>query len=474
MKITSIDRLNKAFQKLGLSVSRENNLYKVFGPADSHTHLAEILLPEGYSLEKKAVQQLVNFASVKHPLGGSVQSAFATPDFHPGTVVPVGAVVATTKNMIVPQAIGTDIHCGMRLHTCDLTYEDFMQKKEQITQKLKGDLLFGTRDLPMRKKGFEALLQHGLLGWVDESAKQPLGQLKFSNFDQLLMDLNKIYEDGGGNGALKYAPDYLKEDKEHIRDNYLATMGGGNHFIEIQVVKEIFDKQLAFQWGIKIGHLAIMIHTGSRMVGAYVGNFWKDKAKALWPKNHKYPDSGIFPLYDSAAIEYLTAMNTASNYANLNRMLLAEIVRLRFREVFNQELEIPLVYDAPHNTITIEDDLFIHRKGATPAYEGQPVLIPGSMGQASYLMVGLGNERFLQSASHGAGRFFSRSQIFKKHQEGKDIGLGCVNCITLKEERKIEEAPMAYKEIEAVINTQVENKIVKAVCSLQPIMTFKG
>lgn len=475
MKAPSLKRLNNAFSKFGLKIDQSNDIYRIFSDNDANSYLAEVLLPLGYPLEKKAVQQLISFATSHHPSGGEVKAAFATPDFHTGTIVPVGAVVATTQNMIIPQAIGTDIHCGMRLHTCDITYEEFAQNKAKIIEKLKGDLLFGTRDIPMRISGFQALFEQGLLGWLDETKKNPLGQLRASNFEQILNEIERVYSYGSETGAIKWAPEYLIDfDREVIRDSYLATIGGGNHFIEIQIVEKILDRKLAFQWGIKEQQLAVMIHTGSRSVGSYVGNLWIDKAKQLWPKGVKHPNSGIYPVYGEQALNYLAAMNTASNYANLNRLLLAEMVRLRMREVFNQNVEMPLIYDAPHNTITVENDCFIHRKGATPAYSQQPVLIPGSMGQASYLMAGLGNKDFLQSASHGAGRALSRNTMFKKHHKGEDIGLGCVNCITLKEERMIEEAPYAYKSIDDVIKVQMDHKIVSPVAKLKPILTFKG
>ena len=475
MSAPSLKRLNSALSKFGLKIDHVHDIYRIYREGNTHSCLAEVLIPAGFPLERKAVQQLISFATTTHPCGGEVSAAFATPDFHTGSVVPVGAVVATTRNMIIPQAIGTDIHCGMRLHTCDVTYEEFASNRDKIVEKLKGDLLLGTRDIPMRVSGFQALFQNGLLGWLEETIANPLGQLKSTNFDQILSEIERVYACGGEAGDTKWAPEYLiNHDREVIRDSYLATLGGGNHFIEIQLVEKIFDRKLAFQWGIKEQQLAVMIHTGSRSMGSYVGNLWKDKAKALWPQGVKHPTSGIYPVYGEQAADYLSAMNTASNYANLNRLLLAEMVRLRMREVFNNNLEMPLVYDAPHNTITIEDDFFIHRKGATPAFLGQPVLIPGSMGQASYLMVGLGNKNTLQSASHGAGRALSRGEMFNKHKKGLDIGLSCVDCITLKEERRIEEAPFAYKAIDDVIKVQVDHKIVSPVAKFKPILTFKG
>ncbi len=471
----SLNRLLKVFSKLGLSVSKSGELYHIkrFQPMDSP--VAEVLLPAGYSLDKKAILQLMAFAEVKSPEGGAVKATFATPDIHPGSLVPVGAVVATTQDLVIPQAIGTDIHCGMRLHSTDLKLDDFMYHKASIVEKLKGDLLFGTRNLPLKPNDFKALFQYGLLGWLDEVSKSPLGQLQASDFSQLLRELERIYALGGERGSLDWIPPHLIDvNREWIRDSYLATIGGGNHFIEIQYVKEIFDKKIAFEWGVKKDCIAVMIHSGSRNVGKYVGNVWNDIAKNSWPKGIPHPDSGIYPVFGEKANKYLLSMNAAANYANLNRLLLAELVRLRLREALGRDLEMPIIYDSPHNTVSIEDNCFIHRKGATPAHQDQPVLIPGSMGTSSYLMMGLGKKQFLQSASHGAGRVLSRGEILKKHHQGHDIGMSCVECITLNEERKIEEAPHAYKSIEAVIQVQVNHKMVSTVARLVPIMTFKG
>jgi tRNA-splicing ligase RtcB len=160
-------------------------------------------------------------------------------------------------------------------------------------------------------------------------------------------------------------------------------------------------------------------------------------------------------------------MNTAANYAAVNRLLLVEMVRDRLRECFPR-LELPLVFDAPHNIVTEENGCYVHRKGATPARFGHPVLIPGSMGQASYLMVGLGNERFLQSASHGAGRKLSRRDMHRLDKQGVDLGLGAIECVTLKNERLVQEAPAAYKDIGEVVSVQADAGIATPVARLRP------
>lgn len=172
-------------------------------------------------------------------------------------------------------------------------------------------------------------------------------------------------------------------------------------------------------------------------------------------------------------------MNSASNYASVNRLLLAELVRMRMREVFGDKVQAPLLFDLPHNIVLRESfgdkrGLLVHRKGATPAHLDQPVLIPGSMGHPSFLMRGLGNQRFLCSASHGAGRAVTRHEMKGKSRSGEDLGLSGVECITLKAERLIQEAPAAYKPIQPVVAVQSEVGIVAPVARMRPILTFKA
>ncbi len=250
-------------------------------------------------------------------------------------------------------------------------------------------------------------------------------------------------------------------------------------FVEIQVIEAIEDKNIAYDWGVKKGQLAFMIHSGSRSVGKYIGGMWRDRAWKAWQIGTAYPNSRLFPLSSGGnpnlVSDYLQAEATAANYAFVNRLLLAELLRLRLRQVYGN-IAAPLVYDLPHNITLPDKNRWITRKGACPAYPGQPVIIPGSMGSSSYLLMGLGNEQFLSSASHGAGRAKSRFAMSRQgacHDEAS-LGLTGVDCVTLREERRIEEAPAAYKPIQPVIDTQVKAGMVKVVAKLQPILTFKA
>ncbi|HWN68244.1 MAG TPA: RtcB family protein [Haliangium sp.] len=278
------ERIFKALAREGLHVEKRDLVYRVRQPDVPDAPVAEVLLPEGFALEKKALAQLAGFASARHPGGGRVCAAFATPDFHPGTLVPVGAVVATTLDMVIPQAIGTDIQCGMRLHVSELDVDRFAAGKERLIALLKGDLLLGTRDLPMRVRALEALFRAGCVGWAERAAEEPLGCLARSDWRQIERELERIYGLGSADGDPRWAPDsLLPRDRDVVRDAGIGTVGGGNHFVEIQVVDEILDRRNAHAWGVRKGMVSIMIHSGSRLVGVHVGNTWMARARERWP-----------------------------------------------------------------------------------------------------------------------------------------------------------------------------------------------
>lgn len=469
----ALARVMRALARKGLLVRKEGPVYSVSHPQFNQLP-ARVLLPEGFPLDSKALSQLCAFAGVTHPAGGRVCAACATPDFHAGSLVPVGAVIATTLDLVIPQAIGTDIQCGMRLHTVDLDVERFLSRKREWLELVYGDLFLGTRDLPMAVPTVRAMFEAGAIGWLEATRREPLGLLGRAQLDQLEAELERCFELGSADGDARFAPrDLLPDDRQIIRDSCMGTVGGGNHFIEIQVVDQILDGATAFAWGVRKGQICVMIHSGSRRVGGVVGGEWMERARELWPTGEPHPASGIFALHGEEAVRYVVALNTAANYANVNRILLAEMIRDRLRQIYGRELEVPLVYDVPHNTVSREGECYVHRKGATPAHLGQPVLIPGSMGQASYLLRGEGNADYLSSASHGAGRARTRGEMRKRAARGESLGLDGVECIG-RAERVIEEAPAAYKAIQPVVQVQADAGIATPVARLWPLLTFKA
>jgi tRNA-splicing ligase RtcB len=480
MQPKNLKRLLRALARQGLDVTYNNHTYSVRLPNSPDAPVAEILLPEGFPVEAKALKQLANLANIRHPSGGCVCRACATPDFHPGDAgVAIGSVVET-EAQVIPAAVGSDINCGMRLHVASLTINKFLSKRDLFVEQMKGDYFFGTRDVTMTAQTMQALFQYGVIGWLDAMLDQPTGSVVKSDLQQIAQESDRIFLEGSMDGNWKLAPEELVPDSGLVRDSSLATIGSGNHFVEVQVVDRVENRTLAHAWGIREGQLAFMIHSGSRNVGKYIGGMWRDKAKAAWPKGLKYPHAHLFPLstysHPELVDSYLQAEATAANYGFVNRLLLAELLRLRLRSVYG-DIEAPLVYDLPHNiTLRGESGTWITRKGASPAYPGQPVIIPGSMGAYSYLMVGKGNPRFCHSASHGAGRLRSRFDLNRRGASASEaeLGLTGVDCITLRSERRIEEAPAAYKPIQSVIDVQVEAQMVDVVARLSPVLTFKA
>ena len=280
-------------------------------------------------------------------------------------------------------------------------------------------------------------------------------------------------------GHVRWAPEELVPETGMVSDGGLATIGSGNHFVEVQWIEQVENRALAHAWGFKVGQLAFIIHSGPRNVGKHIGGMWRDRAQAAWSSEHKHPESRLLPLSNQAnpelVADYLQAEATAANYGFVNRLLLAELLRLRLRQVFG-EIEAPLVHDLPHNITLPEGQGWVTRKGACPAHSGQPVIIPGSMGAPSYLLVGKGNEAFCSSASYGAGRSRSRFDLARAsaNESAESLGLTGIDCITLREERRIEEAPAAYKPITPVIDAQVQAGLVEVVVRLRPILTFKA
>lgn len=469
----NLARVLRALARRGLSVVRDGPVYHVRSSQHPGAPTAHVLLPSGFDLDGKALGQLTALAAVTHPAGGAVERVHASPDFHAGSLVPVGAIIATSPDLVIPQAIGTDIQCGMRLHLLDLELGEFEARRKAWVELLTGDLLLGTRDLPLSVASMRALFAHGSLGLFDELRRERLGMLARADLNQLEHELERSLDLGSFPGDLAHAPlDLMPRDRSVVRDCFLGTIGGGNHFVELQVVDHVFERSVAYHWGVRAGQLALMVHSGSRRVGAFVGTEWLTRAREVWPGSVGRDD--YFPLQGEHARHYLGAMHLAANYGSVNRMLLAEIARDRTRQVFGRDVEMPLLFDAPHNTIRSEGGSLIHRKGATPAHLGDPVLIPGSMGHPSFLLVGQGNDSFLCSASHGAGRAFTRTQMHAKQKRGDDLGLGGVECITLKRERLVQEAPAAYKAIEPVVQIQCDVGIAQPVARFRPVLTFKG
>ncbi|TCW79594.1 RNA-splicing ligase RtcB [Burkholderia sp. SRS-46] len=463
--MSSFPRLKKALQRQGIHVGYRSGVYHLRNEQSQ----ASVLLPDTLPLEEKAVQQLLSFASVRSPDGHhGVCKACATPDFHPGGIAPVGSIVATDDAFVIPAAVGTDINCGMRLITTGLKRSALAPLEARLVERLTRAILADQRDVPVNGAAFRALFDTGPAAFVDRVA--PQGIWRQVDRERLLRELSACIGLERFDGSSNYAPDAHVGAREVFRDPCLGTPGSGNHFVELQVVDAVLDRHAAYRAGLARDDVVVMIHSGSRDVGFYVGRRWMDRARAAWPVGLKHPESGLYGLSGELAREYLSAMGTAARYAWLNRVVLAEMVRKELAELTGTA-DSTLVVDVPHNVVLRENGMNIHRKGATPAREGDFALIPGSMGDASFLVTGLGHPDWLWSCSHGAGRSVRRQAVRRMRAEQAP---GAWTCVTLREERRIEEAPQAYKPIGPVIHAQEEAGLIRGAVRLKPWITCKA
>ncbi|WP_244329140.1 RtcB family protein [Tolypothrix sp. PCC 7910] len=223
MQPKNLQRLLRALGRQGLDVTYSNRIYSVRLANSPDTPAAEVLLPEGFPVEAKALKQLANLANVRHPAGGCVCRACATPDFHPGDAgVAIGSVVETV-DQVIPGAVGSDINCGMRLHVADLTIDEFLKKRDLFVERMKGDYFFGTRDVTMTAHAMRALFQYGVPGWLDVMLDNATGSVVKSDLQQLSQECDRIFLDGFMNGNWKLAPAELVPDDGLVRDGGLGT-----------------------------------------------------------------------------------------------------------------------------------------------------------------------------------------------------------------------------------------------------------
>ena len=456
---------------------------------------ATVYLPEGFDCERGAIQQLADVTTLD-PDG----VALATPDIHQGYGVPIGSVFASDR-YVSPAAVGYDINCGMRLLTTPVPAAD--ADVVALARSIRRDIPLGEgqQNLTVQARTLKKLVTGGVPALADVLDSEPDLQ-RAVDADDLERDCDQIEDRGAMKGVAAAVPDKaIKRGKPQ-----LATLGGGNHFIELQRVERIDDPELAQTWGLFAGQLVVMLHSGSRGFGHEVGGHFMKLAGAFCHKRGiQLPnrDLAYLPLQAPEARDYLGAMAAAANYAFINRQLMAGLVRRNLRHALGDALELPTLYDVPHNIAKFEPlkrrQVCVHRKGATRAYPpqrmgqtpfaetGQPVLIPGSMGTASYLLAGIDSgAESLYSVNHGAGRLMSRSAAAGKLRKGKLVKPGRisdhqfaesmegVHLICADRRRIKEEAPAAYKDIDLVIDTVVGAGLAKSVARMVPLAVLKG
>jgi tRNA-splicing ligase RtcB len=439
----------------------------------------------------RSLVQLVNTTT----LPGIVGYALAMPDIHQGYGFTIGGVAATRypSGVISPGGVGYDINCGVRLLISNMEADEVKPHISTLIGALYRNVPSGVGkkgSIKLSPKQMAQVLEKGA-AWA---VKQGYGTQE---------DLERIEERGAMAGAEARAVSTRAKERGK---NQLGTLGSGNHFLEIEEVVEVYDEEVADAFGLFPGQLAVQIHSGSRGLGHQVCT---DYVRSLQEAVKKYqielPDRELVcaPLDSPEGRDYFAAMAGAANYAWANRQCLTYLTRRTFEEILAGKVtswELTTVYDVAHNIAKIEEyevdgrrtKLCIHRKGATRAFGpgqpelpkvyravGQPVLVPGDMGTASYVLVG--TEEAMTSSfgstCHGAGRVLSRKaakrQIrgdkLKAELEAQGIKVRAGSMPGLAEE-----APAAYKDIERVVNVVHRTGLARKVAKLRPLAVMKG
>ena len=443
------------------------------------------------ALEDRSLEQLVNTAT----LPGIVGQALAMPDIHQGYGFPIGGVVATRlpNGAISPGGVGYDINCGVRVMGAQLDVEEIRPHLEQLADALYQHLPSGVGvkgHLHVNKTELDRILHDGSRWALREGYARP-------------EDIAHTEESGCMAGA---DPDRVSKSAKERGAGQVGTLGSGNHFAEIDVITEVFDAEAADVLGLRKDQVVVQVHCGSRGLGHQVATDYIEQfQRASNRYGYQLPDRQLVcaPLDSPEGQSYLAAMNCAANFAWANRQVLTYHIREAFEEVLRgcvRNRDLFLIYDVAHNmakveTHTVEGQatrVCVHRKGATRAFGpghpdvpadyreiGQPVLVPGSMGTASYILVGTAASmtHTFGSCCHGAGRVMSRSAA-KRQVRGE----------TLRSELKrdgiivragsmaglAEEAPQAYKDVDRVVAVVEAAGIAKIVARLEPLAVIKG
>jgi tRNA-splicing ligase RtcB (3'-phosphate/5'-hydroxy nucleic acid ligase) len=439
-------------------------------------------------MDDKVYEQVTNVAT----LPGIVRASYAMPDAHWGYGFPIGGVAAfdAEKNGVISAGgVGFDISCGVRTLLTGLTLSDIEPVKEPLAEALFRTVPAGLGSrgkLSLNRKEMDAMLTGGARWAVSRG----YGRAE---------DLQRVEEGGCIAGA---QPDEVSDRAKKRQQDEMGTLGSGNHYLEVQHVASIFDEEIASAYDLRPADVVLSIHCGSRGLGHQIGTeFLTRMAASASQHGIDLPDRELAcaPIHSPVGETYLGAMRAAVNCALANRQIITHLVRQAFNEVF-PKAELPLLYDVSHNTCKVEEHvldgtrktLFVHRKGATRAFGpahsaipealrafGQPVLIGGTMGTASYVLSGTaqGMQRAFGSACHGAGRAMSRHQALKQWR-GSEIIHGLASRGILIRSRSMrgiaEEAPGAYKDVTAVVEAADQAGLARMVARLEPLICVKG
>jgi len=462
--------------------------YKECMRVPGRLYLNDVLLEH---LEREVLEQVANVAC----LPGIQKYSLAMPDCHYGYGFCIGGVAAfDEKNGVIsPGGVGFDINCGVRLIRTNLTREEIQPYIKELVRTLFRNIPSGLGSkgkIKLSKKEIDEVLEEGVY-WAVENGYGWRRDIKY-------------IED---KGCIREADASLVSDSAKKRGlPQLGTLGSGNHFLEIQYVDRVFDERAAKVYGVEEDQVLVMIHSGSRGLGHQIcADYLRYMEKAAKKYGIKLPDRQLAcaPITSEEGIRYFKAMNCGANYAWANRQLITHWVRESFEDVLRipaEDLEMDIIYDVAHNIAKREvhrvngklKRLMVHRKGATrsfgpgcediPArYEGvgQPVILPGDMGSASYLMHG--TERAMRetfgSTAHGAGRVLSRAKALKMYSSREiKSKLESMGIYVMADSRGVlaEECPEAYKDIDLVADIVHNAGLSLKVCRMRPLGVIKG
>lgn len=435
--------------------------------------------------QDKTLQQAKNVSQ----LPGIQKYSIALSDAHQGYGFSIGGVAAfdLEEGIISPGGVGYDINCGVRLLKTNLNKKEFLEHRKEVLDALYENVPSGVgigSELRLDDKEMDNMLKNGSQ-WA---VKKGYGKKE----DYLFTENEGRME--------KANPDKISQRAKARGKKQLGTLGAGNHFLEVQFVDEIFDEKAAKVFGLKENQVVVLIHTGSRGFGHQTATDYIKKMEKEYGWDH-LPDRQLIcaPIKSELGKEYREAMEAAANFAFANRQVITHKVRKSFEKSF-PNVKIDVIYDITHNMAKFETykingnekELCVHRKGATRAFGpgnkeipkkyqkiGQPVFIPGSMGTASYVLIGTKESKDISFSStvHGAGRVMSRSQAkrevkeksLKKELEERNVAFKAGSVKGM-----LEEAPDAYKDIEEVARVVDKIGISKKVARLRPLAVIKG
>ena len=440
------------------------------------------------AMDDKVAEQVANVAM----LPGIVKASFAMPDAHGGYGFPIGGVAAFDPDqdgVVSAGGVGFDISCGVRTLVTGLTRADVERVKRPLADALSEHIPAGvgsTGAIELSPRQMDAMLNGGARWAVEHGYGQP-------------EDLVRIEERGTIAGA---DPAQVSDDAKRRQRVAMGTLGSGNHYLEVQHVVETYDAAAASAFGIREGDVVVSIHCGSRGLGHQIGtDFLREMTIAAKSTGVAIADRELAcaPIESPLGQRYLGAMRAAINCALANRQILTHLTRAAFASVL-PSADLRLLYDVSHNTCKVErhrvdgvdKDLYVHRKGATRAFGpghpdlptafaeiGQPVLIGGSMGTASYILAGVErrtSEAFA-SACHGAGREMSRHEAKRRWQGRAVVDELAAKGILIRSASHsgiAEEAPGAYKDITTVIEATHNAGLARKIVCLKPLICVKG